>query len=368
MTPPAKRRHARPAKLAASRWIPVGLVAALVVAAGVYVYAGRESAGGGTPVVPGAQVAPTSCAPTSTLVPPCGAWWGMHVPPDGDRRLVPDVTAMEKRIGRRLDLTISYHDMSNSDAGRFFRDDESELGADRILFLGWESSIWSENLDIAWRDIAAGHYDQAITDQAERVKKYGRPVLVGFDGEKDRDESGQTPQEYIAAYKRIVDGFRQAGATNALWVWGVTGYYPFRDRWKPYYPGDAYVDWISYDPYNFASCRGATWQDFEETVRPTYEWFQQNGFSHKPLILAEYGTESHRSDPSARADWYRDIPAAMKAMPNLKAIIQWNNTDKDGCDFSLTGPGVLESFAEAGKDPYFHQPVARPPAAGQSTG
>lgn len=365
MTLPGKRRPVRTAgKLSVSRWILIGLAGALMATTSIYActFSGRQISGSGAPVVPGARSTPGSCAPTAKLVPPCGAWWGMHVPPDGDRRLVPDVTAMEQKIGRRLDITISYHDMSNSDAGRFLRDDESDLGDDRILFLGWESRIWDEDVDIAWRDIAAGHYDRAIADQAARVRKYGKPVLVGFDGEKDRDESGQTPAEYIAAYKRIVDGFRQAGAANALWVWGVTGYYPFRDRWKAYYPGDAYVDWISYDPYNFAICRGATWQDFKETVQPTYEWFQQNGFAAKPLILAEYGTESHQNDTSARAEWYRDIPEAMKAMPNLKAIVQWNNTDADDCDFSLTGPGVLDSFAEAGRDPYFRQPMASQPA------
>lgn len=366
MTMPDKRRNARhAARFPTSRWIIIGLVIALVAVAGVYAYTyvGRQTPGAQAPVVPGGEATPRSCTPTDKLVPPCGAWWGMHVPTGENRNMNADVVAMEQKIGRKLDITISYHDMSNSDSGRFFRGDENKIAADRVLLLAWESSIWQENLDITWRDIAAGHYDQAITDQAAQVKTYGKPVLVGFDGEKDRDESGQTPAEYVAAYKRIVDGFRKAGATNALWVWGVTGYYPFRDRWKAYYPGDSYVDWISYDPYNFAVCRGAQWQDFKQTVGPTYEWFQQNGFADKPLILAEYGTESHKSDTSARADWYLDIPDAMRTMPNLKAIIQWNNTDADRCDFSLTGPGVLDAFAKAGKDPYFQQPMVR-----QSTG
>jgi hypothetical protein len=364
MTLPGRGRHARRDRgLPPSKWIPISLVAALVAAlaitAVVYMYASpvERSAAPPSPTVPGNQTTPASCVPTSDLVPPCGAWWGMHVPPDRERGLVADVTAMETQIGRKLDITISYHDMSETDAGRFFRDDESDLAEERVLFLGWESTIWAGNVDIPWHAIARGELDRVIDAQAARVKEYGKPVLIGFDGEKDREESGQTPAEYIAAYKRIVDRFRQAGADNALWVWGVTGYYPFRDRWKPYYPGDDYVDWISYDPYNFATCRGAKWQSFEETVRPTYEWFQQNGFAHKPLMLAEYGTESDSADSSARADWYRDIPAAMKRMPNLKAIIQWNNTDVDDCDFSLTGPGVLEAFAETGKDSYFRQPL-----------
>ncbi|GAA4234859.1 hypothetical protein FHR32_001009 [Streptosporangium album] len=364
MSLPAKSRHGRPAgRLSASRWVLIGLALALVVTVGVYTYNSSEQQGPSAqaPVVPGGKAPDKSCTPTAQLVPPCGAWWGMHVPPGDNPNMRPSLTAMEQKLGRKLDITISYHDMSDSDSGRFFRNDESQVVNDHILLLAWESSIWQDNLDIAWRDIAAGHYDQAITDQAARVKKYGKPILVGFDGEKDRDESGQTPAEYVAAYKRIVDGFRKAGATNALWVWGVTGYYPFRDRWKAYYPGHSYVDWISYDPYNFATCRGATWQDFKQTVQPTYNWFQQNGFANKPLMLAEYGTESHKSDASARADWYLDIPEAMKTMPNLKAIIQWNNVDADRCDFSLTGPGVVQAFAEAGKDPYFRQPMVRQP-------
>ncbi|GAB2444989.1 glycoside hydrolase family 26 protein [Streptosporangium sandarakinum] len=372
--PGNRKRAGAAAKSPASRWLLVTLAVVLVVAAGVYALVSR---GGGSnetaappppPTIPGESTPPASCAPTDKLVPPCGAWWGMHVPVSSDAELVSGVEGIEKQIGRKLDVTISYHDMSDSEAGRFFREGEVALSSDRITFLGWESSIWSDNLDIPWREIAAGYYDQAITDQAARVKEYGKPVLVGFDGEKDRDETGQDPKDYIAAYKRIVDGFRREGATNAVWVWGVTGYYPFRDRWKAYYPGDEYVDWISYDPYNFASCRNASWQNFEETVRPTYDWFQENGFAGKPMMLAEYGTESDKGDSSARADWYRDIPNVAKTMPNLKAFIQWNNVDGDSCDFRLTGSGVMEAFAEAGRDPYFKQPGAAQGDAAQATG
>ena len=37
------------------------------------------------------------------------------------------------------------------------------------------------------------------------------------------------------------------------------------------WPGTGYVDWIAWDPYNFAGCRGRPWQNFTATVNPFYQ-------------------------------------------------------------------------------------------------
>ncbi|WP_283137688.1 glycoside hydrolase family 26 protein [Rhizohabitans arisaemae] len=366
--PQDEGRHARPRRAHALLWTVVATVGLLVIAGGIYAVAANRDRVLLTLLGPGntqteAHSSPLpsadpSCRPSAKLVPPCGAWWGMYVPPAAGGSLRTAVLDMEQRIGRKLDLLFTYHDMSSGTTGNFLRDDEPELGEDRLLLLGWESSVWGRNTQIEWGEIASGALDGLIDAQARRVRDYGKPVFVGFDGEKDNDDgSSGTPEQYVAAYKRIVDRFRAAGADNAVWVWGVTGYYPYRDRWKPLYPGHDYVDWISYDPYNFARCRNAPWQDFEQTVKPTYDWFQANGFAEKPLMIAEYGSESDPRDPAARANWYRDIPQVLKRLPNIKAVMQWNSKDPDGCDFTLTGDGVLEAYAEAGRDPYVRQPL-----------
>ncbi|SDQ65451.1 glycoside hydrolase family 26 protein [Thermostaphylospora chromogena] len=295
------------------------------------------------------------------FVPEEGAWWGMYVPPPGDgSSLYRAVTEMESMLGRRLDIVFTYHDMSTSDSGLLIKGDEPRLGEERILLLSWEAKIWSENRDLHWRDIADGVYDASVIDpQAERIKAYGKRVMLGFDGEMERKTGSGSPEDYVAAYRHIHDRFEELGVDNVVWVWAVTGYSEYRDRWKSFYPGHEYVDWISYDPYNFGPCRDAPWQSFEQTLRPTYEWFQANGFADKPIIIGEYGTEADPDRPDAKAAWYRDIPRVLPSMPNIKALLQWNAVleDQRACDFRLQGPGVLEAFAEAGRSPYLNQPI-----------
>ncbi len=298
-------------------------------------------------------------------MPPCGAYWGMYIAPAPREQRVPVVRAisdMESRLGRKLDVVFSYHDMSTSANGTFIREDEVELGQDRLLLLSWEAKIWGNpERTLRWRDIASGSMDTLIDQQARRIKNYGKTVMVGFDGEMDRRETSGTPKEYVAAYKHIHDRFEKLGVTNVLWVWAVTGFLEYKDKWKSLYPGHDYVDWVSYDPYNFATCRGARWKTFEQTVKPTYDWFQANGFGGKPIIIGEYGSEVDPRDPSAKADWFRGIPEALKGMPKIKALLQWNAVlepdSPNGCDFRLEGPGVMEAFIEAGRDPYVNQPL-----------
>ncbi|MEU8105961.1 glycosyl hydrolase [Nonomuraea muscovyensis] len=348
----------------------------LLAATGVLllaVAAGCSSDGGGGEGVPVTTAQPSAnadCKPTDELVPPCGAYWGMYVAP-GDPKVpvVQSIGAMESQLGRKLDVIFSYHDMSDSPNGTFIREDEVELGRDRILLLSWEAKIWgTPERTLLWRDIASGSMDTLIDKQAQRIKGYGKRVMLGFDGEMDRRETSGTAAEYVAAYKHIHDRFDKLGVTNVVWVWAVTGFIEYKDKWKSLYPGHDYVDWISYDPYNFAGCRGAKWTDFEQTVKPTYDWFQANGFADKPIIIGEYSSEVDPKNPSAKADWFRGVPQALKTMPKIKALLQWNAVldpeSPNGCDFRLDGPGVVEAFAEAGRDPYVNQPLPDAQAGG----
>lgn len=359
----------RPGFARARRGLPRGR---LLAAAGVLLLSVATGCSGDGDGVPVATAQPTAdgCRPTDKLVPPCGAYWGMYIAP-GDPRVpvVEAVGSMESRLGRKLDVIFSYHDMSDGPNGTFIREDEVELGRDRILLLSWEAKIWgSPERTLLWRDIAGGSMDALIDKQAERIKSYGRRVMLGFDGEMDRRETSGTAAEYVAAYKHIHDRFEKLGVTNVVWVWAVTGFMEYKDTWKGLYPGHDYVDWISYDPYNFAGCRGAKWQDFAQTVKPTYDWFQANGFADKPIIIGEYSTEVDPKNPSAKADWFRGVPQALKTMPKIKAVLQWNAVlepeSPNGCDFRLEGPGVVEAFAEAGRDPYVNQPLPAQAAGG----
>lgn len=84
------------------------------------------------------------------------------------------------------------------------------------------------------------------------------------------------------------------------------------------------MDWVAWDPYNFAACRNRAWQSFEQSVRPFCQWLQANGFGTKPFMLAEYGTVERPGQPDAKAQWLASVPAAMGRLSNLRALIYFD--------------------------------------------
>ncbi|GLW99709.1 glycosyl hydrolase [Microtetraspora sp. NBRC 16547] len=305
------------------------------------------------------EASPTTsekCPPDDRLVPRCGAWWGISTPPlRGSLSLA--VESVESDIGRRFALVYDFHDMSQSPNGVLLPDNQRELGDDRILMLAWVSEEWSTGTRIPWTRIASGELDASVIDpQARRIKEYGKPVMIAFDQEMDlRGPQGAgTPEEYIAAYRHIQDRFAEIGATNAIWAWIITGYHKTLPRQKEYYPGDDRVDWIGFDQYNFFTCQGhGEWRSFRQTVQPTYDWLRANGLGGKPIILSEFGTEDDPQQPGRKAEWYLDVPKVVRELSGIKAVVQWNSESK-GCDFRISEPNVLSSYARAGMDPYLN--------------
>ncbi|MET9347126.1 glycoside hydrolase family 26 protein [Streptomyces termitum] len=310
------------------------------------------------------------CLPDARLVAPCGAWWGAYVPYDRDGSLVRPVRAFERKIGRRLDLVYTYHDMSGTALdGTLLTDDEKALGRDRMLMLAWESTVWTEphhenwtETQLGWRDLASGKYDAELLDpQIRRVKAYGKRVFLSFDQEADArvDEGAGTPEEYVAAYRHLRDRFRALGADNVVWVWTVSGYLGAADRMERLYPGDDYVDWIGMDQYNYYLCHDSTsWLDFESSQRPSYEWLRARISADKPLMLAEFATAPDPRRPDRQRDWYARIPETAPDLPAAKAYVHWNRAvPGPDCDLTVNEGPALEGYRTAGRDPYFRQPL-----------
>jgi hypothetical protein len=308
------------------------------------------------------------CAATAQLVPPCGVWWGAYVPSDSPGSLGTAVTGLEGKIGRRLDVVYTYHDMSGGDDGQLITPDEQRLGDDRLLMLDWSSVVWGAGSDgqgqhLAWRDIASGRYDASVLEpQIDKVKAYRRTVFLTFDEEPEAlvGPSG-TAADYVAAFRHLHDLFQHDGATNVVWVWTVTGYLAEGNtrRMSALYPGDRYVDWVAFDPYNYFACKQvSTWHSFAQTVRPGYDWLRTHISATKPMMLAEYSTAPDPAHPDAQRAWYEGVPAALPTMPGLRAVLQWDSTvSGPGCDLSLDNPSALAGFAAAGRASLFNQHV-----------
>lgn len=100
--------------------------------------------------------------------------------------------------------------------------------------------------------ITAGEFDRNIAQLAKFFAKIDKPVYlrIGYEFDGGWNAGYENQANYIAAFRRIVDGLRKAGAPKVEYVWQSAafpldilndgGYTDIR-QW---YPGDDYVDWM----------------------------------------------------------------------------------------------------------------------------
>lgn len=298
------------------------------------------------------------CGISRILMPACGAWWGMYVPaaPDGSG-LSAALAAQEASLGRPLDLILRYHDMSTTPAGTFPDSAEEQLSQHHLLVFSWAPAIWSTGQRYSWETIASGALDQSvIVGEALRLRSFHTTVFLSFDAEADSEVPGQgSPAQFVAAWRHVHDLFARLKVRNVVWVWTTTGYLPHAATIAAMYPGNSYVDWIGYDPYNYFSCRNSPWRSFSQTIGPFYQWLiaQHSG---KPIMLTEYGTSADPEDPGLEASWYRDIVPAIQTYSGIKALILWNSATRQ-CSFMLSSDSApaRAAYRQAGLSPYFRQ-------------
>lgn len=159
-------------------------------------------------------------------------------------------------------------------------------------------------------------------------------------------------QAHINAWRRMVDIFRAQGANNVKFVWcpnerfsGDGG--PYRN----YYPGDAYVDYLCLDGYNWGSANGSPWQSFNQIYRDSYDEIAALP-SSDPVMIGEYG--SHTS-PGDKAQWINDMRASVKTgtYPRLK-VMNWFNQNRDNATWQVnSSQAVLDAYRAFAADPYF---------------
>jgi len=271
------------------------------------------------------------CSRSAIDVPSCGVLWGAYVPSYG-------LTTLESQVGRKFDIFQEYHDFSTTNSGAIPNpSDQTLINGGRILLASWQNRIYSSDAVDSWANIAAGDYDSTtIIPQAQRIKALGSTkIFLAFAPEMNDTTTHPvatygTPSDFVAAYRHIHDVFAAQGVTNVVWVWTPTGSSSSLATEAPFYPGDGYVDWIGYDPYNFYQCFGdTTWKSAYATFSRFYNWVETGGLDagaeSKPFIMDEYGSHDDASDPiTDDPNWYAQIPAALTQLPKLKALSEFD--------------------------------------------
>lgn len=173
--------------------------------------------------------------------------------------------------------------------------------------------------------ILSGKYDFYIDKWAREAKAFQQPILLRFGHEMNdpyRYPWGphlNSPEDYINAWKYVVDRFKALGADNVLWVWSP---HPAHGNFQSYYPGDEYVDWVGTSALNYGKVAAwSEWWSFEEIFDKPYKELSE---FKKPIIIAEFGSVAVGGN---RADWYKDALIDFPTnYPLVKALVFFHNS------------------------------------------
>jgi beta-mannanase len=257
------------------------------------------------------------------------------------------IERFEALIGRPLAVDIHYYYWLDSFPGAL---EEWDLAHGRIPLITWRGTTLAA--------INAGRYDSLIRARAIAVKELGSSVFIRWGWEMNGDwyaHSGALnkpngPGQFVAAWRRIHRIFAAAGATNAVWVWCPNANSvpdePW-NSWTKYYPGDAFVDWVGIDGYNWgASTSGSTWQSFADIIRPVYDDYA----ARKPIMIAETGSAETGGDKAA---WIRSLNNALvHDFPAVKALL-WFEVSKEADWRAESSPASLAAVRALADSPYF---------------
>jgi len=281
-------------------------------------------------------VSPTATAPTTAQVA-----FGVY------RNVFPNdlssVQSYEQATGKQMTI-VHWYALWGGWKSQFSRADlDIVRGRGSVPMITWEPWSGSSN-DSSWslrQAILSGRNDAYIESWARGMAAYGEPVLLRFAHEMHHQPAypwalgnfGNTPAEYVAAWKHVRAIFDRNGATNVAWVWnpntmGDSSAATYAPIYRSLYPGDAYVDWIGLDLYNTGphlDWGAPYWRPFSKVMSEPYAAI--TALTNKPLVLGEVGSTETGGD---KAQWIADGlgPSLVTQFPRVKAVV-WFDINKE---------------------------------------
>lgn len=187
--------------------------------------------------------------------------------------------------------------------------------------------------------IASGKYDAYIRKWAQDVKKLNETVFIRLGHEMNDPyrypwgPQNNTPQDFISAWKHVVDLFKEEKATKVRWVWAP---HPAYENYLAYYPGNNYVDWVGTGVLNYGTVANwSKWWSFDEIF---YKFYNATYSYNKPIMITELASLAIGGN---RADWYaQGLKNLPQKYPLVKSLIfyhssQDNTTTNKSLDWQL---------------------------------
>lgn len=289
-------------------------------------------------------------APTPVPAPASSRWLGFYQSEAGTAFSAALLTTREALVSKPVDVV------------NFYIADSSSFPLSRVRTIRDHGSVPMVTLEF-WSTrtggvstIANGSKDAYLIAFADAAKAYGDEVWLRPFHEMNSNwypwagaSAGNSAPQVVAAWNHVRQVFVSRGASNVKFVWCVNNESvpnTAANSIKAYWPGDANVDLLAIDGYNFGtSASWSTWRSFSGVIGSSYA--AVTALSAKPLFLAETGCVEQGGNKAA---WITDMFASLRtAYPRVAGVCWFNVNDATAnTDWRIdSSPASLTAFNAA---------------------
>jgi len=285
---------------------------------------------------------------------------------------MPQVQALESWQGKKnavVNLFTNWTNNSQTISNLFNQQLGNIWHNKNVPLVTWEPFTGTATpLDIEVR-IANGEYDAYINTWADNMKTflsgsdtvYGtaddRRAYLRFAHEMNGNwypwsaaVGNNSPTDYINMWQHVKTIFDRKGmdATRLQWVWSANNTDVGGFNAEGFYPGDAYVDWIAVDGYNWGtSNRSSSWKTPQQVYGGMIDRLRM--LTNKPLAITEFASTTAGGGMNGKSKWLSDAFNYF-ATANVKMAV-WFNQDKE-TDWAMFGGANDDSSYEFGGKTY----------------
>lgn len=143
-----------------------------------------------------------------------------------------------------------------------------------------QSGLWMVGMWDVLENASQGKYNTVIRQFSTWAKTINRPIYLRIGYEFDGQHNQMAPDNYVKAYRLIVDIIRAEGADNVAFVWHSYAAPTYQDHpLSAWYPGDDYVDWVGISLFGHMYS-----PDLSKEADEVFEFAKTHS---KPVMIAE---------------------------------------------------------------------------------
>jgi len=261
-----------------------------------------------------------------------------------------DLDAYAGRVGRVPAVVQTYRNMQYSMLNASQMDPLVARGSVPLVTVEpWDSSSATDPR-YALKNIVRGDFDAWFAAGADAARAFGKPFYLRFAPEMnghwapwEAGINGNTPQDYIDAWRHVHDIFVSRGAANVKWVWGPNVSGGSAVDFAAYYPGSDVVDVLALDGYNWGTLD--VWQTYSQVFGPSYDALA-NLDPVKPVMIAETASAESGGDKAAwiTSAFTREVATRTPRV----AVVVWFDVNKETdwrVESSATGLSAYHAVA-----------------------